>query len=439
MKSLKVKMVLALVLTSLLVALLVAVITPIMVEHEFLENIKKAHYVRFTEAIERYQQRHHSWGTAEDALRFAHQEEQNRQAARSPGHRPLPPGATPGNRVDGFKPPPPGYVQGEVPFEFALFDHQGNVLHKGKGFQIGQQVGQDILDESDPLYRMGEIVAYALPEGELPLTEADKSYLHTLEETLLFTIMVAIVLIIPLGIWEGNRLVSTLNHLIQAVNHMAAGDLEQKVPTKSRDEIGGLALAFNTMNDKLVEAYRDLEQSRDMIAHQADKLRELSIRDELTGLYNRRFFNEEVKVLLANAMRYGHAFSVVLGDIDHFKQINDGYSHAIGDEVLKKIAEILRNSIRDSDIVARYGGEEMVLALPTTSPAAARDMMERIRKAIEDFPWGGVAEGLQVTMSFGICDRIEGKDFEHLLALADEQLYKAKNAGRNRICSLSLS
>lgn len=261
--SLKAKFVLALVLTSLLVALLVAVITPIMVEHKLLEDTKKTHYARFSAAIVDYQQRYRSWGTAEDARRFANIAEQGRQRSGAPGPRP---GFGPGPGRDfgagsgpsGFiSPPPPGLIDGgELPFKFALFDHTGNVLHKGKGFQVGQQVGQAVLDDSDPLTHQGTIIGYALAEGELPLTKADESYLHTLEETLLFALLLSIALVVPLGIWEGNRLVGTLKHLTKAVDRMADGHLQQKVPTQSRDEIGALAVAFNSMNDKLVEAYR---------------------------------------------------------------------------------------------------------------------------------------------------------------------------------------
>ncbi len=417
---------------------IVAILTPIMIEHEFIEKAEEAHYGRFSQAIGRYIERHGSWGTEQDAMRYVQIMERQREMmpqrfpGRQPGYSPNMPGS-----LDGGPPPEVFGVHDTQTFEFVLFDLEGNVLHGGKDYQPGQKVSPDMFDDADPIIYKSSVVAYALPSGVPPLTPTDEAHLHTLQETLFFSTLCALLLIIPFGFWEGHKLSGALDYLIKAVNKMGAGELEQQVPIKSKDEVGVLAAAFNSMNSQLVEAYKNLEESRDMVARQADQLRELSIRDELTGLYNRRFFNEEVTVLHANAMRYGHAFSIVLGDIDFFKKINDNFSHGIGDEVLKQVAEILQSSIRNSDIVARYGGEEMVLALPSTSPRAAVEMMERIRKAIAQYPWHKIAEGLKVTMSFGICDELEGEDYEQMLAVADEQLYKAKHAGRNRVCSLS--
>ena len=99
------------------------------------------------------------------------------------------------------------------------------------------------------------------------------------------------------------------------------------------------------MNTRLVNAYRELEESHQLIEQQAKQLKELSIRDELTGLYNRRFFNEEAQLLLSNATRYQHPLAVILADIDHFKMINDNFSHAIGDRVLQQVSEILLREI----------------------------------------------------------------------------------------------
>ncbi|MDG9670081.1 diguanylate cyclase [Hahella sp. CR1] len=444
MTSLKAKLVLALISTSLLVVIIIAIMTPIMVEHEFVEHAKDAHYGRFQAAIERYIRENNSWDTEKDALRFAIAEENSRKLHRKPRNPPpmRPQGQGDAPYFSGLPPPmqrPDANASDERPFAFVLTDTQGHILHGGKDYKIGQKLTEEELSGADSLWLKGRLVAYALSSGEPDLSAADLAYLHTLRETLFFSALGAIVFIIPFGIWEGSRLVRTLNHLTSAVNRMAEGDFKQQVPVKSEDEVGALAKAFNLMNTQLHEAYKNLEDSRNKVAKQAEQLRELSIRDELTGLYNRRFFNEEVKVLHANALRYGNGFCLVLGDIDFFKRINDGYSHVIGDEVLKQVSKILMNSIRNSDIVARYGGEEMVLALPNTSPKAAMEMMERIRKAIEQHPWEQTAEGLTVTMSFGICDETNGEHFEHMLAVADELLYKAKNNGRNQVCSLSCS
>ncbi|OZG72934.1 GGDEF domain-containing protein [Hahella sp. CCB-MM4] len=442
MNSLRTKFILVLLAACILMAVIVAILTPVMIEHEFVERAKEAHYGRFSQAIGRYIERNQSWGTEEDAMRFAEMAQRGRERMLGdpPANgRPLPPHLL-GNFEEPGSPAPGALATaGMLSFEFVLFDTQGNVLHGGKDYQPGQKVDPSAFDSADPITYKTSVVAYAVPSGTTPLTPTDEAHLHTLQETLFFSALCALLLIIPFVIWESRKLVGSLNQLILAVNKMGKGELEQQVPIKSSDEVGVLASAFNSMNSQLVEAYNKLEESRDMVARQAEQLRELSIRDELTGLYNRRFFNEEVTVLHANAIRYGHAFCVVLGDIDHFKKINDNFSHTTGDEVLKTVAHILQTSIRSSDIVARYGGEEMVLALPNTSPKSAWDMMERVRTTIENHPWHNIAEGLIVTMSFGICDEPTGDDYEHMLIVADEQLYKAKHSGRNQVCSLSLT
>ncbi|WP_261844468.1 GGDEF domain-containing protein [Aliamphritea ceti] len=411
MLSIRFKLISALTLTCLLVGATVMFATPHMVKHEMLEGALRKQAVAYQQSISHYIQEQNSWGTAADARAFSASPD-NQLAEQAAGISPH-------------------------PIEVALFDQNGHVIIPGAGFRIGDSVNIKDLDEPESIQMNNQTVAYAIADGELPLSDNEKQFIHALEETLLFSIFAALAAILPLGIWGANRMANSLQHLTSAVNRMAEGHLEQQVPVNSRDEIGQLSQSFNSMNDQLVKTYRQLEESRALIARQAEKMKELSIRDELTGLYNRRFFNEEASSTQAAAISHQAPFTLVLGDVDHFKKINDNYSHATGDAVLQKIAEILQREIRATDLLARYGGEEIVLALPNTGPHKASEIINRIRQHIEDHPWHEIAENLQVTMSFGIADDYSDKQLEKQLDLADMQLYRAKNEGRNRVCSLA--
>ena len=167
----------------------------------------------------------------------------------------------------------------------------------------------------------------------------------------------------------------------------------------------------------------------------AGQMRELSLRDALTGLHNRRHFDEQCAQFFASAQRYQRPFSLMLGDIDHFKSVNDRFSHAIGDEVLRRIGQLLRGSMRASDLVARYGGEEFVVAFPETDLQRARDACEALRQRVEAYPWHEVHPDLRVTISMGLSGGTHETSFHGLLDAADALLYRAKREGRNQVCS----
>jgi diguanylate cyclase (GGDEF)-like protein len=215
---------------------------------------------------------------------------------------------------------------------------------------------------------------------------------------------------------------------------MQEGNLYQRVNDTSGDEIGMLANAFNQMSSELAEMHDALHKSNLQISKQAKQLKELSIRDDLTGLYNRRHANQEGTRLFEAAIKNSEPLSVVMGDIDFFKKINDDNSHATGDEVLRRIAMIFQKEARGSDILARYGGEEFVLILPHTPVQSAVVLCERLRKKIEHHSWKELVPDLDVTISFGICDDTTCDSFETQLEMADDKLREAKLSGRNRVC-----
>jgi len=165
-----------------------------------------------------------------------------------------------------------------------------------------------------------------------------------------------------------------------------------------------------------------------------EKLERLANLDSLTGLYNRRAISGKLRDLINRANRYKEDFSLVMLDIDHFKKVNDRYGHLTGDEVLDKIATLVRRNIRNTDVVGRYGGEEFIIILPQTNLSSAWVIAERIRSIIENAemkdPAGNV---FTVTVSQGLSEWERGEDADALISCADEALYKAKARGRNRV------
>lgn len=157
--------------------------------------------------------------------------------------------------------------------------------------------------------------------------------------------------------------------------------------------------------------------------------------DGLTGLANRRAFDERLAQEFNRATRLHHSLCIVMLDIDHFKRINDQWSHIAGDAVLKCVAEILTQSVREIDLAARWGGEEFVLLLPETQLTHGIEIAERLRIKFEQTSFADVAIGLKVTASFGVVVNTGYAHYEKMLSKVDSLLYQAKNEGRNQVCS----
>jgi len=165
-----------------------------------------------------------------------------------------------------------------------------------------------------------------------------------------------------------------------------------------------------------------------------EKINLLASTDPLTGLANRRTLEHGLEVMLERAARLDTSLAVIMVDIDYFKQVNDNYGHACGDEALKAVAGLLAGAVRNVDLAARYGGEEFALVLENTDVRGAEKLAERIRAAVEAMAVACEGQEIKVTISMGIaiCPG-HGDDPETLLARADEALYRAKEAGRNRV------
>ncbi|RHX77816.1 sensor domain-containing diguanylate cyclase [Leptospira yasudae] len=187
---------------------------------------------------------------------------------------------------------------------------------------------------------------------------------------------------------------------------------------------------------ELIESNRKISQLAEELKAANDRLFEQASTDPLTKLKNRRFFNEEINYLLRLARRQETPISLVMIDVDHFKQYNDTFGHPAGDRVLTDLASILIKTLRTSDLVARYGGEEFIAAMPNTTMEQAIEIMDRLSFAVREFPW----EKRNVTISVGIStirltanDSEYEKSFKLLLENADRALYISKRNGRDRI------
>ena len=188
-------------------------------------------------------------------------------------------------------------------------------------------------------------------------------------------------------------------------------------------------IELRQQNRDLGEAITQLETSQTALKKANTRLEDLATSDGLTGLRNHRVFHESLKLEFSRSVRYRSELSLIMVDVDHFKQYNDSFGHPEGDKVLKKVSSILAHNVRDVDVAARYGGEEFAIILPNTPQEGAAELGERMRAAIESGPW----EVRPVTVSVGVATRTgDTVSAPALLAEADTALYHSKMTGRNR-------
>ena len=185
-------------------------------------------------------------------------------------------------------------------------------------------------------------------------------------------------------------------------------------------------------NMEMVAVIRDVTDRSKFI----EELREAATVDALTGLVNRRVFNEELERQIAVAKRYGRSLSLIVADLDFFKGVNDKYGHSNGDEVLRRVADSIKIEIRDTDLAARWGGEEFAFLLPETNLGGAQILAEKLRKRIGDNRFNFHGEEIQITCSFGVVEMdIRRDDIGSLFDNADKLLYQAKQSGRNCVAT----
>ena len=289
-----------------------------------------------------------------------------------------------------------------------LFDRAGSAV-RYRGLE-----GEEAVGTLERVPRLSWAVVAAIP--------ADMAYRQAARLRNL-TVLIVAALLLGVGLLAyllGVLIVRPLDRLTTGAAKVAAGDLAVDLPLVSGGEVGSLTEVFNHMVARLRDGRRELER--------------LSVTDDLTGLYNRRYLMDTLANEIRRSRRLEHRCALLMADIDRFKEYNDALGHLAGDEMLIKVARALRDSTREVDCAVRYGGEEFVVLLPETDADQAVETAERIRARV-------AAEGLaggSITLSVGIAEfPTHGDSPESMIAAADGALYRAKREGRDRVVRAS--
>jgi diguanylate cyclase (GGDEF)-like protein len=260
-------------------------------------------------------------------------------------------------------------------------------------------------------------------------------------ETLKFGVLQMLIVFTVIGMLAGAWIIWDLGRIVARMGALMASEGAVTGFERRQDEVGTLMTSFNkmlvtieqqaaeinTFATRLDAAYKELESTN-------TRLKETSFKDEVTGLYNRRFFSLRLEEELSRYRRFNHPVSVVLLDLDGFKAVNDDFGHTVGDDTLREIAQILMKHSRGINVVSRYGGDEFAVLLVETSKAGARLYADRIREVVSKYPF---SHGKVITASFGVASLPddEAGTAEDLFRAADEALYAAKRAGKNQVAA----
>lgn len=283
-----------------------------------------------------------------------------------------------------------------------------------------QKANKILLQKINPYYEAANARANALLQKILETSR--KRYEHAEERYILIRNIVigSTLLGLLLGAIAATLLIrSIMQPLNRAVGHfkdIAQGNLNENIAASGRDEIGQVLGELSTMQEKLKVVIGELDH--------------LASTDKLTGSWNRRRLEETVRSEMDRLKRYDHPLCLMVFDIDFFKKINDCYGHNAGDQVLVELAAKIRSSLRTSDSLTRWGGEEFVVLCPNTTLSTASLLAERLRNKIAgaSFP-----EVEHVTVSVGVAECVHGESWEQWFKRADEALYRAKTGGRNQV------
>ena len=283
--------------------------------------------------------------------------------------------------------------------------------------------GVDVLGSLKQVPRVGWVVMAEIP------TDAAYHQVRRFREITLAIVAGLLLAVTAIAYYLALIIVRPLERLTKGAAEVAEGDLAVDLPT-ANGEVGELTYVFNHMVGRLRQSRQQLDAVNETLRERNEELERLSASDSLTGLSNRRILTQRLSEELLRSQRQNHSFTVVMLDVDHFKKYNDAHGHPAGDEVLKRVANILRTSTRAGDCTARYGGEEFAVLLSGKGAEEATQLAERIRERVaeEEFTAG------RITISAGIAEFPDhGHTAEAVISSADEALYQAKREGRNRV------
>ncbi len=248
--------------------------------------------------------------------------------------------------------------------------------------------------------------------------------------------VIGVALAIPLGFMLIRRIVGPLESVCHAMREFSDGNLDSRSDVRRGDELGLLAQTFNKMADEHQRTHQRIirmnVELEERVQRRTRLLHELASREPLTGLYNRRYFNEMFERHFSQSVRHGAELTCVMIDLDDFKRVNDRFGHHTGDEVLVLLAATLTSQLRAEDVPARFGGDELIVILPQTDSEHARALAERVCERFEALLHQKLPD-VRTSLSIGIAGRIltGAADTRALVRLADRSLYEAKDAGKN--------
>lgn len=336
----------------------------------------------------------------------------------------------PNMRINAYRSPIVAELFGDRPQDKQIRDHDSMVMRAMKGEEI--LAGDEEIRYLYPIVvkqeclschtnaKVGDIngvidVRFPVANLKISLTTMINSFIIFF---VVFTIMIFAILYFRLNA----LLVQPINQFIGMIQEIISkNDMAKRVSLKTKIlEVKNIENYFNKMLDSIQDYY--------------EKLQELSDRDYLTGLYNRRKFEEFLTYEIKRSVRHRHKFTILMIDLDNFKYINDTYGHASGDLVLKEVTNIFATNLRNADILARLGGDEFAVLLPETPYENGFAVVEKLRSRLESTPISLMFDQITLTASFGIAEYPEqGENIESLLTGSDLAMYKAKRAGKNTI------
>lgn len=286
------------------------------------------------------------------------------------------------------------------------------------------------------------LVGYAPVKGldwgvviEVPADQALKAGIE-FRNKIVGILFISAVIILLISVWQARKISAPLQALAEGVEQVAAGNFSVAVDVPTEDETGVLAKAFNCMVEHIKDMQANILNQQRELRLKNEELLVMAITDGLTRLYNYRYFQDCLAQAVTMAEQENQPITLLIIDIDHFKHYNDLFGHQAGDQLLYELGQLLITELGPNDMVARYGGEEFTVILYGASQPEALNMAERIRHAVEEYPFPGREQqpAGTLTVSIGVATYPDNaKNKEELIKLADEALYKAKYFSRNKV------